>query len=86
MPLDTTEQMRAFSYEDQLVLFSSHQNNPRVQVALLDTKALDAGRQNFVTAEIQSRCSDWGSPPVSPTSGESCPYIVPPGISPSVSP
>ena len=52
VPLDTAEQMRAFAYQDQLVLFSSHQSNAKVQVALLDPRALDAGRQNFVTAEI----------------------------------
>jgi hypothetical protein len=52
VPFDSVDQMRAFAYEDQLVLFTSQHSEPRAQVALLDTEALLAGRQDFVTASI----------------------------------
>jgi N-acetylneuraminic acid mutarotase len=52
VPLDTTEQLRAFVYQDQILLFSAQQKDARAQVALLDPRALDAGRQDFVTADV----------------------------------
>jgi N-acetylneuraminic acid mutarotase len=52
VPFDTAEQMRAFVYQDQILLYSAHRTEPRALVALLDTKALEAGRQDFVTVEV----------------------------------
>jgi N-acetylneuraminic acid mutarotase len=52
VPLDTTEQLRAFVYQDQILLFSSQQTEACVQVALLDPKALEAGRQDFRAVDV----------------------------------
>ncbi|HTV18008.1 MAG TPA: hypothetical protein VMG12_05040 [Polyangiaceae bacterium] len=52
VPLDTTEQLRAFAYNDQLLLYSAQKNDASVQVALLDPGALEAGRQDFVRVNV----------------------------------
>lgn len=51
-PLDTTEQLRAFVYQDQILLFSAQQSEARVQIALLDPKALEAGRHDFQAVDV----------------------------------
>lgn len=52
VPLDTTEQLRAFNYKDQLLLFSAQRADASVQVALLDPTALAAGRTNYVRVNV----------------------------------
>ena len=52
VPLDTTEQLRAFNYKDQLLLFSAQKADAGVQVAVLDPAALAAGRQNYVRVNV----------------------------------
>jgi hypothetical protein len=53
VPLDTAEQVRAFNYQDQLLLYSAQRNDATVQVALLDPAALAAGRQDYTRVNIQ---------------------------------
>jgi N-acetylneuraminic acid mutarotase len=52
MPLDTAEQLRAFNYDDQLLLYSAQRNDASVQVALLDPAALAAGRTNYTRVNV----------------------------------
>jgi N-acetylneuraminic acid mutarotase len=52
VPLDTAEQLRAFAYKDQLLLYSAQKNDASVQVAILDPAALAAGRQDFVRVNV----------------------------------
>lgn len=52
VPFDTTEQMRASRYQGQLLLFSSHTEQSRVQVALLDPAALLKGSTTFRTVDV----------------------------------
>lgn len=52
VPFETAEQVRAFVYQDELLLFSSQQSEPKVQVALLDPEALESGNRSFVKVEI----------------------------------
>jgi N-acetylneuraminic acid mutarotase len=53
VPLDTAEQIRAFNYNDQLLLFSAHRNDATVQVALLDPAALAEGRQDYTRVNVK---------------------------------
>jgi N-acetylneuraminic acid mutarotase len=52
VPLDTTEQLRAFNYQDQLLLYSAQRSDATVQVALLDPAALAAGRTDYTRVNI----------------------------------
>jgi N-acetylneuraminic acid mutarotase len=52
VPLDTTEQLRAFAYEGQLLLYSAQKSDASVQLALLNPAALAAGRQDFVRVNV----------------------------------
>jgi hypothetical protein len=48
VPLDSVDQLRAFAFKDQLLLYTAQQSAGHVNVALLDPAALAAGRQDFV--------------------------------------
>jgi Kelch motif protein len=52
VPFDTTEQLRAFAYKDQLLLYSAQRAGDSVQVALLDPAALAEGRQDYVRVDV----------------------------------
>jgi N-acetylneuraminic acid mutarotase len=52
MPLDSAEQLRAFNYNDQLLLYSAQRSDATVQVALLDPAALAAGRTDYVRINV----------------------------------
>jgi N-acetylneuraminic acid mutarotase len=52
VPLDTPELMRAFAYQGQLLLFSAQRTDGRVQVALLDPAALEAGRKDYARVDV----------------------------------
>jgi N-acetylneuraminic acid mutarotase len=52
IPLDTADQLRAFNYKDQLLLYSAQRSDGNVQVALLDPAALAAGRQDFTRIAV----------------------------------
>lgn len=52
VPLDTAEQIRAFNYKDQLLLYSAQRNDATVQVALLDPAALAEGRQDYTRVNV----------------------------------
>lgn len=52
VPLDSIEQLRAFAYHDQLLLYSAQKAEASVQVAILDPAALAAGRQDFVRVNV----------------------------------
>ncbi|HWO13673.1 MAG TPA: kelch repeat-containing protein, partial [Polyangiaceae bacterium] len=52
VPLDTPELLRAFAYQDQLLLYSAQRTDGRVQVALLDPTALAAGRQDYLRVNV----------------------------------
>jgi N-acetylneuraminic acid mutarotase len=52
VPLDTTEQLRAFNYNDQLLLYSAQRTDASVQVALLDPAALAAGRTDYARVNV----------------------------------
>jgi N-acetylneuraminic acid mutarotase len=53
VPLDTAEQLRAFNYNDQLLLYSAQQSDASVQVALLDPVALAEGRQDYTRVNVK---------------------------------
>jgi hypothetical protein len=52
-PLDTAEQVRAFNFKDQILLYSAQRSDATVQIALLDPEALAAGRQNYARVNVQ---------------------------------
>jgi N-acetylneuraminic acid mutarotase len=52
VPLDTPEMLRAFAYQDQLLLYSAQRTDGQVQVALLDPAALAEGRTDYVRVDV----------------------------------
>ena len=48
LPFDEVRQLQAFSFRDQLLLYTANRTTPTVQVALLDLEALAAGHNQFV--------------------------------------
>jgi Kelch motif protein len=52
MPLDSADQLRAFNYGDQLLLYSAQRSDSSVQVALLDPAALAAGRKDYTRLDV----------------------------------
>jgi N-acetylneuraminic acid mutarotase len=52
VPFDSTEQLRAFAYEDQLLLYTAQRSDASVQIALLDPTALAEGRQDYVRVNV----------------------------------
>ncbi len=52
VPFDTSEQLRAFAYEDKLLLYTAQRADDSVQVALLDPLALAQGRQDYVRVNV----------------------------------
>ena len=52
LPIDSGEQLRAFAFNDQLLLYSAHRTDPTVQVALLDPAALAAGRRDYLRMNV----------------------------------
>lgn len=52
LPLDNPSQVRAFAYEDQLLLYSANREDGLVQVALLDPEALASGHTQFVNVTL----------------------------------
>ena len=48
LPFDEVRQLQAFSFRDQLLLYTANRTTPTVQVALLDLDALAAGHNQFV--------------------------------------
>lgn len=53
IPLETTSQVRAFAYFDQLGLYSAQQKDAKAQVALLNPKAIAAGERKFASFTVQ---------------------------------
>jgi hypothetical protein len=52
VPLDSAEQLRAFNYQEQLLLYSAQRSDATVQVAILDPAALAAGRTDYTRVNI----------------------------------
>jgi N-acetylneuraminic acid mutarotase len=52
VPLDSVDQLRAFAFKDQLLLYTARANDAHVSVALLDPAALAAGRRDFVRMQV----------------------------------
>jgi N-acetylneuraminic acid mutarotase len=52
MPLDSAEQLRAFNYDEQLLLYSAQRSDATVQVALLDPAALAAGQHDYTRVNV----------------------------------
>ncbi len=52
LPLDSADQVRAFAYQDQLLLYSAQRSDGRAQLALLDPDALARGDANFVRMNV----------------------------------
>lgn len=52
LPLDSAAHVRAFAFEDQLLLYSAQRSDGLVQIAFLDPAALAAGRQDYVRARV----------------------------------
>ena len=47
------EQIRAFNFKDQILLYSAQRSDSTVQIALLDPQALASGRQNYARVNVQ---------------------------------
>jgi N-acetylneuraminic acid mutarotase len=58
VPLDSPDQLRAFAFQGQLLLYSAQRTDGHVQVALLDPEALASGRQDYTRMTV-------GNPPAS---------------------
>ena len=52
MPLDSAEQLRAFAFQDQLLLYSAHRSDGQVQVALLNPEAMSRGKVELARMNV----------------------------------
>lgn len=52
LPLDSGDQLRAFAFGEQLLLYSAQREDMSVQIGLLDPEALAAGRKDYVRMNV----------------------------------
>lgn len=52
VPLDSADQLRAFAFQGQLLLYTAQRTDGQAQVALLSTEALAAGRQDYTKLSV----------------------------------
>jgi len=52
LPLDSAEQLLAFPFDDQLLVYSAQRNDASVQLGWLDPEALAAGRKDYVRMNV----------------------------------
>ena len=52
LPLDSADQLRAFAFGEQLLLYSAQRGDMSVQVGFLDPDALAAGRKDYVRMNV----------------------------------
>lgn len=52
VPLESADQLRAFAFQGQLLLYTAQRADGQVQVAWLDTEALAAGKQDYTKLTV----------------------------------
>lgn len=52
LPLDSGDQLRAFAFGEQLLVYSAQREDMSVQIGLLDPDALAAGRRDYVRMNV----------------------------------
>jgi N-acetylneuraminic acid mutarotase len=52
LPLDSGDQLRAFAFGEQLLVYSAQREDMSVQIGLLDPEALAAGRKDYVRMNV----------------------------------
>ena len=52
LPLDSGDQLRAFAFGEQLLVYSAQRGDMSVQIGLLDPVAIAAGRKDYVRMNV----------------------------------